>query len=105
MIAKLPKLFAGLAALGCGLLIASFTVSQMLDDVPSFRCDGDTVTVGDRKYTVTEACGQPDKVRIWGGGAVEEWVYNFGPTQFIYYVKFMHGRLERIQVGERGFEE
>jgi hypothetical protein len=105
MIARLPKLFAGLAALGGVLLISSFTVSQMLDDVPSFRCEGATVAVGDRKHAVSKACGQPDKVRIWGGGAVEEWVYNFGPAQFIYYVKFIHGRLERIQAGEHGFEE
>jgi hypothetical protein len=104
MMSRMQKSLIGLAALGYVLLFAGATASQKLDDVPSFRCDGQTVSVGDRSYTVMDACGVPQKIRISGGGAVEDWVYNFGPNKFIYYVTFVNGRLERIQAGEYGFE-
>lgn len=39
-----------------------------------------------------------------GDGTIEKWVYNFGPTQFIYYLTFANGRLRRIQASEYGFE-
>jgi hypothetical protein len=102
---KLKTLIAGAAMLGSLLLMTTVAVAQTLDDVPSFRCDGGTVTVGDRQYAVRRVCGEPEKITVSGGGAVEEWVYNFGPTKFIYYVTFKNGRLERIQAGEHGFEE
>lgn len=95
------------AATVVGLLYAfnSVTLSQTLDDVPSFRCEGETVSTGDQAFAVREACGVPEKITKSGGGAVEEWVYNFGPTKFIYYVTFVNGRLERIQAGGYGFEK
>ena len=106
MRSKLFKFFAGAAMLLVFLLlIKSVAISQTPDDVPSFRCEGGTVSVGDRAYTVKEACGLPEKITVSGGGAVEKWVYNFGPTKFIYYVTFVNGRLERIQAGEYGFEK
>ena len=79
--------------------------ASRLDDVPSFRCAGETISVGDRRYSVIEACGAPDKITVSGGGTVEKWVYNFGPTQFIHYVTFVRGRLSRIQAGEYGSVE
>jgi hypothetical protein len=102
---KTIKIMASAVALGYMLLATTVANSQTLDDVPSFRCSGETVSVGDRQYAVREACGLPEKISISGGGTVEEWIYNFGPTEFIYYVKFVNGRLERIQAGEYGFRE
>ena len=102
---KLRKLIAGATMLGSLWLMTTVAVPQTLDDVPSFRCDGGTVTVGDRQYDVRRTCGEPEKITVSGGGTVEEWVYNFGPTTFIYYVTFKNGRLDRIQAGEYGFEE
>ena len=103
MILKFLKFFSGVAALSWVMMMVSVSTAQKLDDVPSFRCGGETVSVGDRQNAVKKACGQPDKIRVSGGGAVEEWIYNFGPTRFIYYVTFKYGRLERIQAGEYGF--
>ena len=105
MRSKILKLLVGTTILGSILLMSIVSVAQSLDDVESFRCDGETIAVGDRQYAVREACGDPEKITVSGGGTVEEWVYNFGPTTFIYYVTFVHGRLERIQAGEHGFEE
>lgn len=34
---------------------------------------------------------------------VEEWEYNFGPTRFIYYLRFENGRLKRITAGDYGY--
>lgn len=105
MRSKILKLLAGATILGSILLMSTVPVAQSLDDVQSFRCDGETIAVGDQQYAVRQACGDPEKITVTSGGAVEEWVYNFGPTTFIYYVTFLHGRLERIQTGEHGFKE
>lgn len=56
-------------------------------------------------FAVREACGTPDKITTSRAGTVEKWVYTFGPHEFIHYLTFVHGRLDRIQVGEPGFEE
>ena len=34
---------------------------------------------------------------------VQEWTYNFGPTRFIYYLRFENGRLTRITSGDYGY--
>jgi hypothetical protein len=101
---KLRKSLACAAVCVYFILITSANASQMLDDVPSFRCEGQTITVGDRQYSVREACGIPQKISSTGEGTTEEWIYNFGPTRFIYYLNFVNGRLQRIQAGEYGFE-
>jgi hypothetical protein len=105
MKSKMRKLMAGATILVSILLMSTVSVPQTLDDVPSFRCDGEIIAIGDRQYAVRQACGDPEKITFSGGGTVEEWVYNFGPNTFIYYVTFVHKRLERIQTGEYGFEE
>jgi hypothetical protein len=93
------------ALLGCLLLLATVIRVHALDDVPSLHCGADTIAIGNSQYATRKACGPPDKIIISGGGAVERWVYNFGPNEFIHYLDFIHGRLERIQVGEYGFIE
>ena len=103
MIFKLLKLLAIITALQSLWLVMSGFASETLEDLPSIRCAGETVSTGDRSYRVLEACGPPRKINISGGGSVEEWVYNFGSTKFIYCVTFKNGRLVRIQAGEYGF--
>ena len=34
---------------------------------------------------------------------VEEWVYNFGSTRFIRYLRFENNRLIRIRIGDYGY--
>jgi hypothetical protein len=101
----LRKITVGASVVVLLFAFKSVTLSQNLDDVPSFRCDGETVSVGDRQNAVKQACGNPKKINVSSGGSVEEWVYNFGPTKFIHYVTLVNGRLERIQAGEYGFEK
>ncbi len=96
----------------------------------SLRCPGSArlVYVGDTKSVVLDKCGQPTSVertsRVPGyyyrdpaemgheeyreylaQGAVpgEEWTYNFGPSQFVYYLRFQSGQLVRIESGGYGY--
>jgi hypothetical protein len=75
-----------------------------LDDVNLLRCNRETIAIGDTPFDVYETCGEPDKRVRLEGGNVERWVYDFGPTEFLYYLKFVNGRLARIQTGEYGSE-
>jgi hypothetical protein len=75
-----------------------------LDDVNLLRCNRETVAIGDTPFEVIETCGKPDRRVRLEGGSVERWVYDFGPTQLLYYLKFVNGRLARIQTGEYGSE-
>lgn len=72
-----------------------------LDDAGSLRCDRESIMTGDTEFQVETACGKPDSILI-KGSARQVWIYNFGPTKFVYYLTFVNGRLERIQVGEYG---
>jgi hypothetical protein len=72
-----------------------------LDDAGSLRCDRESIMTGDTDFQVKTACGKPDSILI-KGSARQVWIYNFGPTEFVYYLTFVNGRLERIQVGEYG---
>lgn len=72
-----------------------------LDDAGSLRCDRESIMPGDTEFQVETTCGNPDSI-IVKGLANKLWIYNFGPTKFIYYLTFVNGRLTRIQTGEYG---
>jgi hypothetical protein len=72
-----------------------------LDDVGSLRCDQESIMTGDTSFQVETTCGKPDSI-LTKGLAREVWIYNFGPTRFVYYLSFSNGRLKRIQAGEYG---
>jgi hypothetical protein len=65
-VSKVTKTLAGAAVLGYMLMAATVAAARKLDDVSSFRCGVETVSVGDRQYTVKEACGLPEKVTVSG---------------------------------------
>lgn len=97
------------------------------------RCSGEIVSLGDRKSDVMRKCGEPtdkdtweeERIRIRSGlhrryrerelaghpassyiikkVTVEEWTYNFGPHQFIYYLKFENNKLRCIESGDYGY--
>ena len=69
-----------------------------LDDVSDFSCNGEIVSIGDDKAAVEHRCGRPSTMEQSG----RVWIYNFGPTEFLYYLTFANDRLERIQTGDRG---
>ena len=73
-----------------------------LDDVSSLQCDGGIVTRGDSGDSVKEKCGEPQKILRPDPQEPVQWVYDLGSTQFIYYVSFVNGKVERIQLGPYG---
>jgi hypothetical protein len=97
------------------------------------RCGTNLITVGDKKSKIIAKCGAPDYVEEWEEERImrdfhyrfypkneyergrepflvktfvkmEEWIYNFGSTQLIHYLRFKNGKLIKIYTGERGYE-
>jgi hypothetical protein len=75
-----------------------------LDDTPSMQCAGGIVAPGDSQDSIREKCGEPQKVLRPDPQEPVVWVYNFGSTQFVYYVSIVNGLVERIQTGTYGGE-
>jgi hypothetical protein len=73
-----------------------------LDDEPFMQCDGAIVSPGDSADSVIEKCGQPQKVLRPDPQEPIVWVYNFGSTEFDYYISIVNGEVERIQSGKYG---
>ena len=73
-----------------------------LDDTSSLECDGGTVSSGDSEDSVRDKCGNPQKVTQEGVDSPIVWYYNFGPSEFVSYVSFTNGIVERIQMGGYG---
>jgi hypothetical protein len=97
-------------------LIAAIPRANVYADALS--CSGGIISTDDRSIDVLAKCGPPDfkqshleeviqrldrdtkqKVFI----TVEEWTYNFGPSQFIRIVVLKNGRVSEIQVGDYGY--
>jgi hypothetical protein len=82
-------------------------------DAYGLRCGNNLVDVGDRKIDVLAKCGEPAITDEWyeeegfrGSSVmirVEEWTYNFGPTRFIYFLRFKNGQLVEIRTGDHGY--
>ena len=87
---------------------------------------GGCANVGDLMVEVLANCGEPSSVRVrdqemigtgfvpyhvpdgWMRGpviitTVEDWIYNFGPTRFIYILRFENGILRSINTGGYGY--
>jgi hypothetical protein len=76
--------------------------SSALDEASSLQCDGGIVSVGDSEDSVRDKCGDPQKVTREDADSPVVWFYNFGPSEFVYYVSFTDGIVERIQMGGYG---
>ncbi len=108
---KRRSLFAaGLAAI-CLCLLCGFASATTSD---TFRCpNGALVSTNDKLGTVTRTCDAPTSVTrrtitkglLYGyfeTVEVEEWIYNLGPSSFMYYLTFENGVLTRIESGGYG---
>jgi hypothetical protein len=73
-----------------------------LDDASSLQCSGGTVLAGDSEDSVRDKCGEPQKVTQEDADSPTVWFYNFGPSEFVCYVSFTNGVVERIQMGGYG---
>jgi hypothetical protein len=66
------------------------------EEASSIMCDNGVVNIGDTDTAVQDACGEPDSQNM------NEWVYNFGPSQPVYTVIFKEGQVVRILENEWG---
>jgi hypothetical protein len=73
-----------------------------LDDTSSLQCDVGIVVRGDLEDSVREKCGDPQKILRPDPQEPVVWVYNFGATEFSYFVSIVNGNVERIQMGDYG---
>ena len=60
------------------------------EEASTMMCDEGVVNIGDADIDVQDKCGQPNSQSI------NEWVYNFGPSQPVYKVIFKEGKVVRI---------
>lgn len=94
-----------LPALLLTVFVVAFFMSAnllALDDASSLECDGGTVSPGDAQASVRDKCGDPQKVTRVDADSPVVWFYNFGSSEFVYYVTFTNGIVERIQMGGYG---
>ena len=91
----------------------------------ALRCGSSLVEMGDRKYEVRQLCGEPLFIEKWtdetvlyhigkkrpgdvnisriSTAQIEEWTYNFGPMSFLRFLRFVNGKLRKIEDGIKGF--
>ena len=62
----------------------------------SLRCSGGIVSVGDPDRSVRERCGPPLAVTRRDIDSYNIWIYQPGASKFMYYLGFLHGKLQRI---------
>lgn len=95
-------------------ILGALGSSYAQDSLSSLRCGTRLVVVGETKTDVAVKCGPPLNQQYVGEKivrtpygydkiVVEEWVYNFGPTDFLHTLRFEGGRLAIIFRGERGY--
>ena len=66
-----------------------------LDDQDTLRCSGGVVALGDLDRDVREKCGDPLKIgRKQDFGPI--WIYYEDQDDFMYYLPFLNGKLQRI---------
>ena len=99
----------------CLALITIFSLMGITDQVSALRCQGKIIDNGNTKAEVREFCGEPTCTRkpgtvfvkksgiYWPMAADEEWVYNFGPGQFIKLIRFYYGKVVFIQSAGYGW--
>ena len=95
---RILTLFAGVFI----FISATLSPAMDLDSEPFMNCDGNIVEPGDSAESVIEKCGQPQRVLRPDPQEPVIWVYNFGSTEFEYYVSIVNDQVQRIQSGQYG---
>ncbi len=66
-----------------------------LADQGTLRCYGGIVSIGDSDRAVLQKCGEPLEVQHKQDvGPI--WIYHIGQSNFMHYLAFLHGKLQRI---------
>lgn len=82
----------------------------------ALRCGDHLVSIGDSKVEVGAKCGEPmlrsqhnEWVEEMDGASkrritksIDDWTFNFGPTDFIYFLRFENGKLADLRSGGYG---
>jgi hypothetical protein len=71
-----------------------FLATALVSAIPMFAAE-ETSTMTCDEGVVQDTCGQPDNQ------SMDEWVYDFGPSQPVYTLIFKDGKVVRILEGER----
>ena len=96
------KQISSLLIAGLLSVLATGPDLSALDEAAELNCDGGIVSVGDSEDSVRDKCGDPQKITREDAASPVVWYYNFGPTEFVYYLSFTDGLVERIQMGGYG---
>lgn len=97
-----------------GLLTAWLLLAVLpAEAAGAMRCGSRLVAEGDRAADLIATCGEPAyrDVRSWrqpNGNTladVEEWYYNFGPSQLLRVVRLRNGRIVSIDADGYGYYE
>ena len=82
------------------------------DSITSVRCKNGLVNIGANNLEVIKKCGEPvhkdvieaaSKTTSRGYVEIQEWTYNYGPTDFIYTFRLEGSTVVGIRRGDRGF--
>jgi hypothetical protein len=76
------------------VLIGGATAAYALDDVSNMNCGDVIAEIGDQQFEFQQKCGPPTTTEENG----RLWVYDRRPDDFVYYVTFSEGQVQRIQV-------
>jgi hypothetical protein len=78
------------------IISLSMGLAFAAEEATSIMCDNGTVNIGDMDATVQDTCGEPNSQDM------NQWVYNFGPSQPVYTLIFKEGQLIKILESEWG---
>jgi len=88
------RVFVRLLLIVSMVLIGGATAAYALDDVSNMNCGDVIAEIGDQQFAFQQKCGPPTTTEE--NGLV--WVYDRRPDDFVYYVTFSEGQVQRIQV-------
>ena len=105
-------------------LFAGFAIGALrpaMADDSVFRCGGESVSVGDSRYTVEKICGKPSRsesvaktgkdkkqkkpkgtTSTSSSGKGQKWYYDRGYGDFVYVLTFEKDTLKKIEKSGRG---
>ena len=78
------------------LLMGHRTAILAPDDISKKTCGGVIAEIGDQQYAFEQKCGLPTATEQNG----RIWIYDRRPDDFVYYVTFTKGQVERIPGGD-----
>ena len=94
------------------LFFLQLSASVAAQQTGTMRCRNGIVSIDDTIPDVVRKCGLPafqDRREQTHHGrsheiiTVDDWIYNFGPQEFMYEVTFQNGRVAKIESLDQGY--